>query len=167
MKKLKEEEVLPEPEKEKEKEKDRMIVISEKEDSDLEGEREEEEEEENKVVMADDSGGLSANKVAGQEEENSTTPFPEKDEEPNDRKISKLCEYASKTPLRIPKITSTLEQRCYKDLRTENFHSVKVVMCIYRKLLISFKDQMPLFASSPLSIAQILLDQTRHDEIRI
>ncbi|BBG96396.1 hypothetical protein Prudu_005189 [Prunus dulcis] len=57
------------------------------------------------------------------------------DEEPNDRKISKLCEYASKTPLRIPKITTTLEQRCYKDLRTENFHSVKVVMCIYRKLL--------------------------------
>ncbi|PRQ54710.1 hypothetical protein RchiOBHm_Chr1g0316701 [Rosa chinensis] len=39
-------------------------------------------------------------------------------------------------------ITSTLEQRCYKDLRTENFHSVKVVMCIYRKLLISFKDQI-------------------------
>ncbi|CAB4268128.1 unnamed protein product [Prunus armeniaca] len=25
------------------------------------------------------------------------------DEEPNDRKISKLCEYASKTPLRIPR----------------------------------------------------------------
>lgn len=39
-------------------------------------------------------------------------------------------------------ITTTLEQRCYKDLRTENFHSVKVVMCIYRKLLISCKDQM-------------------------
>ncbi|XP_062005766.1 F-box protein At3g07870-like [Rosa rugosa] len=75
VKKLKEEEVLPEPEKEKEK--DRVNVISEKEDSDSEGEREEEEEE-NKAVMADDSGGLSANKVAGQEEENSTTPFPEK-----------------------------------------------------------------------------------------
>ncbi|KAM1401744.1 hypothetical protein ACFX1X_028899 [Malus domestica] len=64
------------------------------------------------------------------------------DEEPNDRKISKLCEYASKTPLRIPKITTTLEQRCYKDLRTENFHSVKVVMCIYRKLLVSCKEQI-------------------------
>ncbi|KAM1263623.1 hypothetical protein ACFX2G_029222 [Malus domestica] len=89
------------------------------------------------------------------------------DEEPNDRKISKLCEYASKTPLRIPKITTTLEQRCYKDLRTENFHSVKVVMCIYRKLLVSCKEQMPLFASSVLSIVQILLDQTRHDEIRL
>ena len=54
-----------------------MIVISEKEDSDSEGEREEKEEE-NKAVMADDSGGLSANKAAGQEEEGSTAPFPEK-----------------------------------------------------------------------------------------
>ncbi|TQE12960.1 hypothetical protein C1H46_001335 [Malus baccata] len=89
------------------------------------------------------------------------------DEEPNERKISKLCEYASKTPLRIPKITTTVEQRCYKDLRTENFHSVKVVMCIYRKLLVSCKEQMPLFASSVLGIVQILLDQTRHDEIRL
>nr|POF18847.1 protein efr3 like b [Quercus suber] len=88
-------------------------------------------------------------------------------EEPNDRKISKLCEYASKNPLRIPKITSSLEQRCYRDLRNENFHSVKVVLCIYRKLLITCKDQMPLFASSLLSIIHILLDQTRHDEIRI
>ncbi|KAM2497717.1 hypothetical protein PS1_040061 [Malus domestica] len=89
------------------------------------------------------------------------------DEEPNERKISKLCEYASKTPLRIPKITTTLEQWCYKDLRTENFHSVKVVMCIYRKLLVSCKEQMPLFASSVLGIVHILLDQTRHDEIRL
>ncbi|XP_065620708.1 protein SEMI-ROLLED LEAF 2 isoform X1 [Quercus suber] len=88
-------------------------------------------------------------------------------EEPNDRKISKLCEYASKNPLRIPKITSSLEQRCYRDLRNEHFHSVKVVLCIYRKLLITCKDQMPLFASSLLSIIHILLDQTRHDEIRI
>lgn len=30
------------------------------------------------------------------------------DEEPNDRKISKLCEYASKTPLRIPKVLALL-----------------------------------------------------------
>ncbi|KAL7204417.1 hypothetical protein ACSBR2_017481 [Camellia fascicularis] len=89
------------------------------------------------------------------------------EEEPNDRKISKLCEYASKNPLRIPKITSSLEQRCYKDLRSENLHSVKVVLCIYRKLLISCREQMPLFASSLLSIIQIMLDQTRHDEMRI
>ncbi|CAN6703168.1 unnamed protein product [Malus baccata var. baccata] len=30
------------------------------------------------------------------------------DEEPNERKISKLCEYASKTPLRIPKVLPLL-----------------------------------------------------------
>ncbi|KAH7527862.1 hypothetical protein FEM48_Zijuj05G0011600 [Ziziphus jujuba var. spinosa] len=89
------------------------------------------------------------------------------DEEPNERMIGKLCEYALKNPLRIPKITSSLEQRCYRDLRNEQFHSVKVVMCIYRRLLISCREQMPLFASSFLSIIHILLDQTRHDEIRI
>ncbi|XP_061353917.1 protein SEMI-ROLLED LEAF 2-like [Gastrolobium bilobum] len=89
------------------------------------------------------------------------------EEEPNDRKISKLCEYAAKNPLRVPKITSYLEQRCYRELRSENYQSVKVVICIYRKLLISCKDQMPLFASSLLSIIQILLDQTRHDEVQI
>ncbi|KAK7312099.1 hypothetical protein VNO77_35686 [Canavalia gladiata] len=91
------------------------------------------------------------------------------EEEPNDRKISKLCEYAAKNPLRVPKacITSYLEQRCYRELRSENYQCVKVVICIYRKLLISCKDQMPLFASSLLSIIQILLDQTSHDEVQI
>lgn len=89
------------------------------------------------------------------------------DEQLNDRKIAKLCEYASRNPLRIPKITSSLEQRCYRDLRSEQFQSVKIIMCIYRKLLISCKEQMPLFASSLLSIIHILLDQTRHDDIRI
>ncbi|KAL9676241.1 hypothetical protein QQ045_004454 [Rhodiola kirilowii] len=94
--------------------------------------------------------------------------FPRsQDEEPNDRNISKLCTYASKNPLRIPKITSSLEQRCYKELRLEHFQSVKIVMCIYRKLLISCKEQMPLFASSLLSTIHILLDQTRHDDMRI
>ncbi|KAK2988289.1 hypothetical protein RJ640_000397, partial [Escallonia rubra] len=68
--------------------------------------------------------------------------FPRsQEEEPNERKIGKLCEYAAKNPLRIPKITSSLEQRCYKELRIENFRSAKVVMCIYRKLLISCKEQ--------------------------
>lgn len=94
--------------------------------------------------------------------------FPKsQDEAPNDRKISKLCEYASKNPLRIPKITNYLEQRCYKELRSENFNSVKVVMCIYRKLLLSCKEQTPLFASSLLTIIQTLLDQTRQDEMQI
>ncbi|XP_043705000.1 protein SEMI-ROLLED LEAF 2 isoform X3 [Telopea speciosissima] len=89
------------------------------------------------------------------------------DAEPNDRKIGKLCEYVSKNPLRIPKITKHLEQRCYKDLRTEHFGSAKVVLSIYRKLLTSCKEQMPLFASSLLSIIQTVLEQTRQDEMRI
>ncbi|KAK6930577.1 hypothetical protein RJ641_004671 [Dillenia turbinata] len=54
--------------------------------------------------------------------------FPKsQDAEPNDRKIGKLCEYASRNPLRVPKITGYLEHRCYKDLRVEHFGSVKVV----------------------------------------
>ncbi|KAI3932854.1 hypothetical protein MKX01_031836 [Papaver californicum] len=94
--------------------------------------------------------------------------FPRsQDAEPNDRKIGKLCEYASKNPLRIPKITEYLEQRCYKDLRNEHFGSVKVVVCIYRKLLSSCKEQMPLFASSLLTVVRTLLEQTRQDQMRI
>ncbi|KAE8646621.1 protein SEMI-ROLLED LEAF 2 isoform X2 [Cucumis sativus] len=94
--------------------------------------------------------------------------FPRnQDAEPNDRKICKLCDYASKNPLRIPKITELLEQRCYKDLRNENFGSVKVVICIYRKLLLMCKDQMPLFASSLIGISRTLLEQTRHDDMQI
>ncbi|GAV57300.1 hypothetical protein CFOL_v3_00838 [Cephalotus follicularis] len=97
-----------------------------------------------------------------------TDIFPRSQEEgPNDRKIGKLCEYAAKNPLRVPKITNALEQRCYKELRNENFQSAKIVMCIYRKLLISCKDQLPLFASSLLSIMHTLLDQTRQEEMRI
>ncbi|XP_071720584.1 protein SEMI-ROLLED LEAF 2 [Rutidosis leptorrhynchoides] len=88
-------------------------------------------------------------------------------EEVNERKIGKLCEYAGRNPLRVPKITSSLEQRYYKELRNENFRAAKIVMCIYRKLLISCKDQMPLFANSLLSIIQTLLDETRHDEMLI
>ncbi|XP_027356358.1 uncharacterized protein LOC113865798 isoform X2 [Abrus precatorius] len=94
--------------------------------------------------------------------------FPRNQEaEPNDRKIGKLCDYASKNPLRIPKITDNLEQICYKDLRHETFGSVKVVLCIYRKFLSSCKEQMPLFAGSLLEIIRTLLEQTRTDEIRI
>ncbi|XP_024019088.1 uncharacterized protein LOC21388445 isoform X2 [Morus notabilis] len=94
--------------------------------------------------------------------------FPRNQEEGlNDRKIGKLCEYATKNPLRIPKITNNLEQRCYKELRSENFPSAKIVICIYRKLLVSCKEQMPLLASSLLSIMHALLEQTRQDEMRI
>ncbi|KAK3034231.1 hypothetical protein RJ639_032811 [Escallonia herrerae] len=94
--------------------------------------------------------------------------FPRsQDAEPNDRKIGKLCEYASKNPLRIPKITEYLEQRFYKDLRNEHFGSVKVVLLVYRKLLSSCKQQMSLFASSLLGIARTLLEQTRNDKMQM
>lgn len=88
------------------------------------------------------------------------------DGEPNDRMIAKLCEYASKNPMRISKITKYLEQRCYKELRLEHFSLAKVVPCVYRKLLTSCKEQMPLFAPSLLCIIQTLLDQ-RQDDMRV
>ncbi|OIW05216.1 hypothetical protein TanjilG_14769 [Lupinus angustifolius] len=94
--------------------------------------------------------------------------FPRNQEEgPNDRKIAKLCDYAARNPLRIPKIVTALEQRCYKELRNENFRSTKIIMCIYRKFLSSCKEQMPLFASSLLTIIHTLLDQSRQDEMII
>ncbi|KAM3280808.1 protein SEMI-ROLLED LEAF 2 isoform X1 [Capsicum chacoense] len=94
--------------------------------------------------------------------------FPRsQEEEPNDRKIGKLSEYAAKNPFRIPKITKSLEERCYKELRYENFRSAKVVMCIYKKLVVSCKEHMPLFANSLLSILQTLLDQSRENDMLI
>lgn len=87
--------------------------------------------------------------------------------EPNDRMIGKLCEYASKNPLRIPKIAESLEQRFYKDLRNENLGSAKVVLCVYRKLLSSCKEQMPLFACSLLGVIRTLLEQTSREEMQI
>ncbi|XP_057544780.1 protein SEMI-ROLLED LEAF 2 isoform X2 [Amaranthus tricolor] len=97
-----------------------------------------------------------------------TDIFPRNQEiEPNDRKIGKLSEYASKNSLRVPKISEYLEQRFYKDLRTENIGSAKVVVCVYRKFLSSCKEQMPLYASSLLAIIRTLLDQTSQEEMQI
>ncbi|ONK72473.1 uncharacterized protein A4U43_C04F19800 [Asparagus officinalis] len=94
--------------------------------------------------------------------------FPKsQDGEPNDRMIGKLCDYASKNPMRIPKITKYLEERCYKELRIEHFNRAKVIPCVYMKLLASCKEQMPLFAPSLLSIVRTLLDQSRQDDMRI
>ena len=63
--------------------KEEVIVISERESEEKKveeelQEQEEEEEEKGKAVMGDESGGLSANKAAGQEDEGNTVPFPEK-----------------------------------------------------------------------------------------
>ncbi|KAJ9537411.1 hypothetical protein OSB04_030144 [Centaurea solstitialis] len=87
--------------------------------------------------------------------------------EPNDRKVGKLCEYACKNPLRIPKITDYLEQKFYKELRHKHFVSVKAVVLVYGKLPSSCKEQMPLFASSLLGTARTLLEQTQNDEMQI
>ncbi|KAI3692753.1 hypothetical protein L6452_32575 [Arctium lappa] len=87
--------------------------------------------------------------------------------EPNDRKVGKLCEYACKNPLRIPKITDYLEQKFYKELRNKHFVSVKAVVLVYGKLPSSCKEQMPLFASSLLATVRTLLEQTQHDEMQI
>uniref|UniRef100_A0A0D3FB84 Uncharacterized protein n=1 Tax=Oryza barthii TaxID=65489 RepID=A0A0D3FB84_9ORYZ len=93
--------------------------------------------------------------------------FPKsQDEEPNDRKIGKLCEYISRNPLRVPKITVYLEQKFYKELRVEHFGSVKVVMAIYRKVICSCQEQLPLFANSLLNIVEALLEQNRQDDLR-
>ncbi|GJM92190.1 hypothetical protein PR202_ga08630 [Eleusine coracana subsp. coracana] len=89
------------------------------------------------------------------------------DGEPNDRRIGKLCDYVSRNPTRIPKITEYLEQRFYKELRHENFTLAKVAPCIYRKLLCSCKEHRPLLATSSLSIIRTLLDQKAHDDSQV
>ncbi|CAD6228702.1 unnamed protein product [Miscanthus lutarioriparius] len=89
------------------------------------------------------------------------------DGEPNDRRIGKLCDYVSRNPTRIPKITEYLEQRFYKDLRHDNFTLAKVVPCIYRKLLCSCKDLRPLLATSSLSTIRTLLDMKAHDDLQV
>ncbi|KAG7948079.1 hypothetical protein I3843_14G128900 [Carya illinoinensis] len=67
-----------EEEEEEEEQKQQVIVISER-DSGSEGKKGKKVVgKEQKGAMADDSGGLSANKAAGQEEEGNTAPFPEK-----------------------------------------------------------------------------------------
>jgi hypothetical protein len=95
------------------------------------------------------------------------------EDEPNERRIGKLCEYVARNPQRVPKvgscstqvsyrlhtircfqltyfhlrtvsvqITDYLEQRCYKELRSEHYGYAKVVVLIYRRLLVSCKEQM-------------------------
>jgi len=39
-------------------------------------------------------------------------------------------------------ITDYLEQRCYKELRREQYGYAKVVVLVYRRLLVSCKEQM-------------------------
>jgi hypothetical protein len=64
------------------------------------------------------------------------------DEAPNLRKISKLAEYASKNPMRIPKIASALEQKGQKELQNKHHGSVHAVMATYSRLFMTCRDQM-------------------------
>ncbi|KAJ3678140.1 hypothetical protein LUZ60_001943 [Juncus effusus] len=94
--------------------------------------------------------------------------FPKsQDAEPNERMIGKLCDYVSRNPSRIPDITTYLEQKCFKELRSGHIYLVKVIPCIYRRLVSSCKEQMPLMAPSSLILARTLLDQTQQNELRV
>ncbi|CAL1407681.1 unnamed protein product [Linum trigynum] len=86
--------------------------------------------------------------------------FPKSpDAPPNERKIAKLCEYAAKNPIRIPKIAKYLEERCCKELRSGHAKFINVVMEAYNKLLCLCKEQMAYFAVSLLNVVNELLDR--------
>ncbi|MCO5547331.1 hypothetical protein L7F22_000779 [Adiantum nelumboides] len=89
------------------------------------------------------------------------------EELPNDRKISKLCDYASKNPLRLPEIAMMLEQRGYKAIRHGQLGVITAVVAVYVKLFSACKVQMPLFAVSSLNIIRALLDENQQDEMRV
>ncbi|KAI4342906.1 hypothetical protein MLD38_027470 [Melastoma candidum] len=84
----------------------------------------------------------------------------------SDRKIVKLCEYASKNPFRIPKIVKYLEERCYKELRNDHPKFINIVE-IYNKLLCKCKGQMVYFAISLLDVVSQLLDNGKQDALQI
>ncbi|XP_010493942.1 PREDICTED: protein EFR3 homolog B-like isoform X2 [Camelina sativa] len=90
--------------------------------------------------------------------------FPKSpDGAPNERKIVKLCEYAAKNPIRIPKIAKFLEERCYKDLRSEQMKFINIVTEAYNKMLCHCKDQMAYFATSLLNVVTELLENSKLD----
>ncbi|KAL1212768.1 Protein SEMI-ROLLED LEAF 2 [Cardamine amara subsp. amara] len=90
--------------------------------------------------------------------------FPKSpDGPPNERKIIKLCEYAAKNPIRIPKIAKYLEERCYKDLRSEQMRFINIVTEAYNKMLCHCKDQMAYFATSLLNVVTEVLENSNQD----
>ncbi|KAG8648315.1 protein SEMI-ROLLED LEAF 2 isoform X2 [Manihot esculenta] len=93
--------------------------------------------------------------------------FPKSDGVPNERKIIKLCEYAAKNPFRIPKIAKYLEERCYKELRSEHIKFINIVTETYNKLLCMCKEQIAYFAISLLSVVSELLDKPKQDALLI
>ncbi|CAK9141192.1 unnamed protein product [Ilex paraguariensis] len=94
--------------------------------------------------------------------------FPKSpDGAPSERRIVKLCEYAAKNPFRIPKIAKYLEERCYKELRSEHIKVVNIVAEVYIKLLCMCKEQMACFAVHLLNVVVELLDNSKRDAVRI
>ncbi|KAK8545951.1 hypothetical protein V6N12_026759 [Hibiscus sabdariffa] len=94
--------------------------------------------------------------------------FPKSpDAPPNERKITKLCEYAAKNPFRIPKIAKYLEERCYKELRHKHVKSINIVTEAYSKLLCMCKEQMAYFAVNLLNVVSELLDNSKQDAMQI
>lgn len=94
--------------------------------------------------------------------------FPKSpDGSPSDRKIGKLCEYAAKNPFRIPKIVKYLEERCYKELRSEHIKFISITVEAYNKLLCMCKGKMVYFAVSLLTVVSELLDNGKQDSLQI
>ncbi|KAL5218451.1 hypothetical protein ABZP36_019135 [Zizania latifolia] len=90
--------------------------------------------------------------------------FPKTPDGPsNERKIMKLCEYAVKNPLRIPKIAKFLEQRSHKELRSAHVNFVKIITEAYSKLLFICKEQMAYFAISLVNVLTELLESKQED----
>jgi hypothetical protein len=90
--------------------------------------------------------------------------FPKTPEgSPNERKIMKLCEYAAKNPLRIPKIAKFLEQRSRKELRAAHVNYVKIITEAYSKLLFICKEQMAYFAVSLVNVLTELLESKQEN----
>lgn len=85
----------------------------------------------------------------------------------DERKIIKLCEYAAKNPARIPKVARFLEQKFFKELQSERFNYMEVIMEVYCKLLSICKDQMAYFARNLFSVIIELLDTKQLEHLKI
>ncbi|RYQ89954.1 hypothetical protein Ahy_B09g096325 isoform J [Arachis hypogaea] len=95
--------------------------------------------------------------------------FPKSpDEFPSERKIIKLCEYAARNPFRIPKIAKHLEERCYKELRSEHIKikPVKIVAETFNKLISVCKVQIAYFAVNVLDVMSELLGCSKDETIQ-
>jgi hypothetical protein len=60
-------------------------------------------------------------------------------------------------------IAKFLEERCYKDLRSEQMKFINIVTEAYNKMLCHCKDQMAYFATSLLNVVTELLDNSKQD----